>query len=130
MRIGLFGGTFNPVHMGHLRAAVEVKEGFQLNKIYIIPAALPPHKMPGEVAKVEEGLWKVDGEWLDGTVTDLELQDFPRVATAKVSGATVTVEVEAYDIDRTIVRVQAKHHLKSDGEVAHQVLNRILSHLE
>lgn len=50
MRIGLFGGTFNPVHLGHLRAAVDVREGFELDKIFLIPAALPPHKASGEVA--------------------------------------------------------------------------------
>jgi nicotinate-nucleotide adenylyltransferase len=47
--VGLFGGTFNPVHLGHLRAALEVKEGFGLEEIFLIPAALPPHKIPGEV---------------------------------------------------------------------------------
>ena len=50
MRIGLFGGTFNPVHLGHLRAAVEVRQGFELDEIFLIPAALPPHKLSGEVA--------------------------------------------------------------------------------
>ena len=50
MRIGLFGGTFNPVHLGHLRAAVEVRQGFELDEIFMIPAAMPPHKVPGEVA--------------------------------------------------------------------------------
>lgn len=43
-RAGLFGGTFNPIHVGHLRAAEEVKSGFDLDCIYFIPAALPPHK--------------------------------------------------------------------------------------
>jgi nicotinate-nucleotide adenylyltransferase len=50
MSIGLFGGTFNPVHLGHLRAAVEVREGFELDEIFLIPADLPPHKVSGEVA--------------------------------------------------------------------------------
>jgi nicotinate-nucleotide adenylyltransferase len=50
MRIGLFGGTFNPVHLGHLRAAVDVREGFELDEIFLIPAALPPHKGSGELA--------------------------------------------------------------------------------
>ena len=56
MRIGLFGGTFNPVHFGHLRAALEVKEGFELDEVILIPAALPPHKLPGEVADAADRL--------------------------------------------------------------------------
>lgn len=56
MRIGLFGGTFNPIHLGHLRVAVEVKEGFELNELFLIPAALPPHKMPGEVVDAADRL--------------------------------------------------------------------------
>lgn len=43
-RAGLFGGTFDPVHFGHLRAAEEVREMLSLDKVYFIPAALPPHK--------------------------------------------------------------------------------------
>ena len=56
MRIGLFGGTFNPVHLGHLRAAVEVRQGFELDEVFLIPAALPPHKVPGEVAAAADRL--------------------------------------------------------------------------
>jgi len=56
MRIGLFGGTFNPVHLGHLRAAVEVRAGFELDEIFLIPAALPPHKVSGEVAAAADRL--------------------------------------------------------------------------
>jgi nicotinate-nucleotide adenylyltransferase len=54
MRIGLFGGTYNPIHLGHLRAAVEVKEGFSLDEIYLIPCALPPHKKSGHVAGAKD----------------------------------------------------------------------------
>jgi nicotinate-nucleotide adenylyltransferase len=56
MRIGLFGGTFNPVHHGHLRAAKEVCEGFSLEKLYFIPSALPPHKDIQEVVSVVDRL--------------------------------------------------------------------------
>ena len=44
--IGLFGGTFNPIHSGHIQVIQEVKQGFGLDKIFIIPSALPPHKAP------------------------------------------------------------------------------------
>jgi nicotinate-nucleotide adenylyltransferase len=44
MRLGLFGGTFNPIHLGHLRAAEEVCESFTLDRLLFIPAARPPHK--------------------------------------------------------------------------------------
>jgi nicotinate-nucleotide adenylyltransferase len=44
MKIGLFGGTFDPIHWGHLRSAEEVSETFGLDRVYFIPAALPPHK--------------------------------------------------------------------------------------
>jgi len=43
-KIGLFGGTFNPIHYGHLRSAEEIHESFQLDQIIFIPSAYPPHK--------------------------------------------------------------------------------------
>jgi nicotinate-nucleotide adenylyltransferase len=44
MNIGLFGGTFDPIHWGHLRSAEEVSEAFHLDRVYFIPASIPPHK--------------------------------------------------------------------------------------
>lgn len=43
-RLGLFGGTFNPVHYGHLRSAEEILEEFELEQVVFIPSADPPHK--------------------------------------------------------------------------------------
>jgi len=48
-KIGLFGGTFNPVHLGHLRGAEEIRESFSLQEVIFIPAAIPPHKSTEEV---------------------------------------------------------------------------------
>ncbi len=43
-RIGIFGGTFNPIHIGHLRSAEEVRETQGLDRILFVPSAQPPHK--------------------------------------------------------------------------------------
>jgi nicotinate-nucleotide adenylyltransferase len=40
MKIGIFGGTFNPVHYGHLRAAEEVQEVFAFDRLLFVPASL------------------------------------------------------------------------------------------
>ena len=50
MRVGILGGTFNPIHLGHLRAAEEIGEDLDLQKIYLIPAGIPPHKTPDPLA--------------------------------------------------------------------------------
>lgn len=45
MRIGILGGTFDPVHLGHLRSAEEICQELNLEKVYLIPSASPPHKI-------------------------------------------------------------------------------------
>ena len=77
MHIGLFGGTFNPVHIGHLRAALEVKEGFGLDEVVLIPAALPPHKVPGDVAAAADRLHMLNLALEDDSgirISDVELK--------------------------------------------------------
>lgn len=49
MKIGIFGGTLNPVHFGHLRTAEEVREAFSLDQVLFVPSAFPPHKRREEV---------------------------------------------------------------------------------
>jgi nicotinate-nucleotide adenylyltransferase len=46
MKIGLFGGTFDPIHLGHLRAAENAREALGLDEVHFIPAGAPPHR-PG-----------------------------------------------------------------------------------
>ena len=43
-RIGIFGGTFDPVHLGHLIMAEQCREAGELDEVWFIPAARPPHK--------------------------------------------------------------------------------------
>lgn len=45
MKIGIMGGTFDPIHLGHLATAEAVRELFTLDEILFIPAARPPHKL-------------------------------------------------------------------------------------
>ena len=48
--IGLLGGTFNPIHNGHLRLAQELAEALNFNEVRFIPSAQPPHKAVPEVS--------------------------------------------------------------------------------
>lgn len=49
-RLGIFGGTFNPIHLGHLIIAQESIYQFQLDKIIFVPSAIPPHKAIPDIA--------------------------------------------------------------------------------
>lgn len=55
-RIGLYGGSFNPVHFGHLRAAEEVREGARLDEVWLVPASAPPHKQARAIAPAADRL--------------------------------------------------------------------------
>ncbi len=76
MRIGLFGGTFNPVHFGHLRTVLEVREQFNLDRIYLIPSALPPHKSEAGIVSPSDRLEMIRravGKDSGFVVSDVEL---------------------------------------------------------
>jgi nicotinate-nucleotide adenylyltransferase len=80
-RIGIFGGTFNPIHLAHLRAAEEVVGALELERVIFVPSADPPHKVdiPGDrIASAELRL-----EWVR-----LAIRDNPRF------------EVDALEIER------------------------------
>src|SRR5579863_6040555 len=44
MNIGLFGGTFDPIHRGHLALARAAMEHYKLHRVHFVPANIPPHK--------------------------------------------------------------------------------------
>ena len=50
MRIAVLGGTFNPIHLGHLRVAEEAREAFGLDRVVFMPANIPPHKADPDLA--------------------------------------------------------------------------------
>ena len=53
-RIGILGGSFNPVHTGHIRMAIEVRERFRLDRVEIVPASVPPHKSGAGMLSFDE----------------------------------------------------------------------------
>jgi nicotinate-nucleotide adenylyltransferase len=75
-RLGLFGGTFNPIHYGHLRTAEEVVEALDLNRLWFIPAAVPPHKMGRQIPPFETRL----------EMTRLAVGRHPRINVSDIEG--------------------------------------------
>src|SRR6187455_1376568 len=56
MRIGIFGGTFDPVHYGHLLLAESAREQCRLDEVRFVPAATPPHKQAQGISSAEARL--------------------------------------------------------------------------
>ena len=49
-KLGVFGGTFNPIHNGHLSLCTQLADALGLAKVLLIPTAIPPHKRATELA--------------------------------------------------------------------------------
>lgn len=56
MRLGILGGTFDPIHFGHLRIAEEICEEMDLEKVLLIPGGLPPHKYEKSITPFHDRL--------------------------------------------------------------------------
>jgi len=54
MKVGLFGGTFNPFHNGHIEIIQYVKNKYELEKIFLIPSSTPPHKSDINLAPADD----------------------------------------------------------------------------
>ena len=76
-QIGVFGGTFDPVHLGHLRVASDAYEALSLDRVLFVPAANPPHKTGRPVSDAEHRLKMaraaIEGDSRFG-VDDLEIR--------------------------------------------------------
>ncbi|MEO8468064.1 MAG: nicotinate (nicotinamide) nucleotide adenylyltransferase [Chloroflexota bacterium] len=87
--IGVMGGTFDPIHLGHLAVAEEAREALGLSRILFVPAGLPPHKPHGAVASTED---RVD-------MVRLAIADNPAFALSRVdvdrAGPSYTTETMA-----------------------------------
>ena len=77
MRIGIFGGTFSPVHNGHIAAAYAFMEKMWLDVLYVMPTALPPHKqLHGDAAAADRlEMLRLAFAGMDGViVSDMEIR--------------------------------------------------------
>ena len=54
MNIGIFGGTFNPVHKGHVESLQKILAAVDLDKVLVLPDRIPPHKSAEELVSGEE----------------------------------------------------------------------------
>ncbi len=52
-RVGIFGGTFDPIHNGHLQVAEDVRKNLEMEKILFVPSYLPPHKLDKKVTEAK-----------------------------------------------------------------------------
>jgi len=69
--LGIFGGTFDPVHFGHLRPALEVQQALGLNEVRFIPAGQPPHReVPHAIASQRLSMLRAAIEDQPGFVVD------------------------------------------------------------
>ena len=77
MKIGILGGTFNPIHLGHLILAEEIREKLELGKIIFVPAYLPPHKNSKGIAPAG-ARWEMVKRAIKGNVkfcaSDIEIR--------------------------------------------------------
>lgn len=93
--IGVFGGSFNPVHHGHLILAQDVLETFELESVIFVPCGRPAHKHPADLADAEHRLAMLE------PIADLD----PRFA---VSDREIRREGISYTID-TLEALSRKH---------------------
>lgn len=99
-KIGLFGGSFNPIHLGHLRAALEVRIAFDLETVLMIPSARPPHKLGKNMAPAKDRL----------EMTRLATSTTPGISVSDIEfgrpGLSYTVEtIERFQTEVDDVRV-------------------------
>ena len=97
-RIGLLGGTFNPVHEGHLRAAEEVRLRFGLSRVLFIPSYIPPHKQTTDMASPEDRY----------AMVDLALRSHPEMEVS-------SLEIEARERSYSIITLNRLKEVFADA---------------
>jgi nicotinate-nucleotide adenylyltransferase len=100
-RIGLFGGTFNPIHCGHLHIVEQVRKLFPLDRVFLIPCKQPPHKDSQNLADARDRYEMIR----------LALRDWPALETSDVE---LIRQGPSYTIDTV-------HHFQTRAAIGHEV---------
>ena len=100
MRIAIYGGTFDPIHYGHLLCAEEVQEAYRFDQFWFLPAARPPHKMSDPQRAEPKQRYEM---------TRLAIQDHPFF---RISDSEIAREGASYAVDT------AREFLERYGEDA------------
>ena len=64
-RVGILGGTFDPIHYGHLVIAEQVREALALDRVLFVPARIPPHKPDAELTPATDRAAMVELEYVE-----------------------------------------------------------------
>jgi nicotinate-nucleotide adenylyltransferase len=76
--LGVLGGTFDPIHVGHLAVAEEAREALGLARVMFVPAGQPPHKVPGSVSRVGDRVAMVQLAIADNPAFELSMIEVQR----------------------------------------------------
>ncbi len=113
MRIGLFGGTFDPLHMGHLIVAETVRSDFPLEQILFIPAGISPHKLDKNLSPADIRVEMVQKAIEHYTGFDVSLVE---IQNKKISYTIDTIkwfrETEKYQHDELYLLVGSDNFLE------------------
>ncbi len=85
-RLGIYGGAFSPIHSGHVKAAYAFLDAMELDKLLVIPTAVPPHKPPVEEASADDRIEMARRAFCDGEAYKsgrLEISDYETTLPGK-----------------------------------------------
>ena len=138
MKIGIYGGTFNPPHLGHVSAAMEALEQTKLGKLIVIPDTIPPHKEMPQGSPSEKDRLKMTRLAFSGCgkkveVSDIEMQRegksytvhtvdrlrqlYPRDEFVLFMGTDMFLSLESwFEFERLIKTVTVGVFTRADGE--------------
>ena len=125
MHVGLFGGSFNPPHLGHLIVAETVREQFGLDALWWMPAYQPPHKTGTALAAVEHRLAMTQRAVAENpgfAVSDLEVQ---RKGTSYTVDTVRTLQAEHPDHTFSLIIGSDSLHGFSSWHQPEEIIARV-----